>query len=52
MIIIHPSTAVASVKYMMALHCMKIVKGKKYMHLVPDADKYSRMAVRILRCEL
>ncbi len=52
MIIIHPATTVVSIKYLMALHCLKIVKGRRYMHLVEDADKYSRMAARIFRCEL
>lgn len=52
MIIIHPATTVVSIKYLMALHCLKIVKGRKYMRLVPEPDKYSRLATRILRCEL
>lgn len=52
MIIIHPATTVVSVKYMLALHCLKIVKGKKYMHLVEDTDKYARLSARIMRCEL
>lgn len=51
MIIIHPS-AIPSTRYIMAVTGMKTRMGKKYMHLVPDPDRWARIAARIMRCEL
>lgn len=51
MIIIHPSS-IPSARFIMARTGMKTKMGKKYMHLVPDPDRWARLAARIMRCEL
>lgn len=51
MIIIHPSS-ISSARFIMAVTGMKTAKGKKYTHLVPDPDRWARLATRIMRCEL